>query len=202
MSKIKRQDGVSEQYGVMQDWLILFAHELQKEGYLANLKPMIQKKRFDSIEEKMADIKERIGFDVVSKLTDELEDISKQSQEKAACDCSGECCEVKTANYEHPEKDVKRMRNILSYISDMVKSESHLSSAAILSRCRDAEGLGFNSLRIDEAKLKKYVEDLLSEHGDDSEDNLRYEKREVEPVSSNSGLDQADYYSHARPDSS
>jgi hypothetical protein len=201
MSKITRQDGVTEQYGVMQDWLVLFAHELEKKGYLENLKPISRRKHFHSIEEKMADIKERIGFDVVSKLTEELEDISKEAQTKTACGCGGSCCEVKTANYEHPERDVKRMRNILSYINDMAKSESHLSATAILSKCRDAEGLGFNSLRIDEGKLKGYVDDLLSKYSDDLDEDIRYEKREIEPVSSNTGLDQADYYSHARPDS-
>ena len=77
MSKIKRQEGVAEQYGVMQDWLVLFAHEFEKNAYLENLKPVINRKYFHSIDEKMADIKERIGFDVVSRLTDELEDISK-----------------------------------------------------------------------------------------------------------------------------
>jgi len=201
MSKIKRQDGVIEQNGLMQDWLILFAHEFQKEGYLENLKPVVRRKHYISIEEKMADIKQRIGFDVVSKLTDELEDLSKQSQAKGSCDCGGGCCEVKTATYKHSERDVKLMRNILSYIDDMAKAEPHLSSTAILSRCRDAEGLQFGSLRIDEEKLKSYVSDLLNKYGDDSVEDVRYERREDEPVSANSGLDQADYYSHARPDS-
>ena len=79
MSKVKRQKGVDEQYGVMEDWLILFAHEFKKESYLENLKPVIKRKSYHSIDEKMADIKERIGFDVVSKLTEEL---SKEAQVK------------------------------------------------------------------------------------------------------------------------
>lgn len=198
MSKVNRQNEITEEYGVKQDWLLLFAYELEKKGYLDNLKPIIKRKYYSTIEEKMADIKQRIGFDIVSKFTEESEDINKISQANS-CDCKNSCCNKVIASYSHPEKDLNKMQNILNYINDLAKEESHLNSTAIISRCRNTEGLGFNSLRIDENKLRKYIDDLLLKYSDNSTEEIKYQKRFDEPFS-DKGIEQADYYSHARPE--
>lgn len=181
------------------DWLILFAHELEKKGYLENLKPIINRKKYSSIEEKLDDIKARIGFDMVSKLDDEL---NKTSDLDKDCGCEGHegscSCKIKTAEYKHPEDDVKKMKNVLNYISDMVKAEPHLSSAAVISRCRDTEGLGFNHLRIDHGKLRSFIEDLISKYDKNESSDISYVPRD-EGRENDFSNDQADYYSHAKP---
>lgn len=198
MSEIKRQKEISEQYGVMQDWLILFAESLNKNAYLENLKPVIHRKKFDSIEEKMADIKNRIGFDIINKFTEEVNELSKEAAK--TCDCGGGCCSLKKASYEHSEKDISKMKMILKYINDMVEAEPHLSASVVIAKCKDAEGLSFNSIRIDESKLKKYIEKLLNKHNKNDAEDVTYIKREDQSSLYN-GADQADYYSHAKPDS-
>lgn len=200
MSKVTRQDVPKEHYDVMQDWLILFAHEFEKQAYLENLKPAIYRRHFSSIDEKMADIKKRIGFDVVSKFTEEIDDINKKS-EVESCDCKGSCCDKKTANYKHPESDIKKMAVILQYIEDMVRAEPTIDSSVVISRCRNTDGLGFAGLRIDDRKLRDYIEDLLSKYSSDSSEDFKYQKIEADPISAVTNVEQADYYNHARPNS-
>jgi hypothetical protein len=204
MSKIKRLDDAPIRYGTSDDWLTLFAHEFQKQAYLENLKPIINRKSFSSIDEKMADIKNRIGFDVVSRLTSELDDLSKQSNSdiknaNKECDCNNSCCNTKKASSAHSEVDIRKMKNILEYINDMVKSEPHLSVTAVISRCRDYDGLGFGSLNIDHGRLKKYIGDLIEKYNNSTPDSIKYEKINSEPISAGNGFEQADYYAHARP---
>lgn len=196
--KITRQQ-VNEQYNLTADWLSDFSRELEKQAYnLDYLKDLFDKRRgFSSIDEKMADIKARIGFDMVMKVSQELDSIegTKTASANCECGCAGSCG-VKTAKYKHPEANIEKMNNILDYISDMVDHEDHLDSAVVISRCRDEENLGFNDLSIDIGKLVSHIDKLLGSKKDADIEVVKYVPNE--PISSDEAEDSAaDYYSHA-----
>lgn len=201
--KITRQDQ-TETNNITAGWLSDFATDLEKNAqnidYLKDYLNKIHKhKQFNSIEEKLADIRERVGFDLARKITNEIEKTSNASEEDCGCNSSSKSCScpVKTAS-EHQERDVQIMGNILNYIKDMVEHEPHLDSTTIISRCKNEEGLRFNDIesRIDRAKLISYIKDLLGKQEDDG--LASYVPQHSE--SRNESEDQiAEYYNHAEP---
>ncbi len=137
------------------DWLNDLAKDL-----LNKYSPMNEstKNKFSSIEEKMNDIKQRIGF----------EQIQKESSK--SCGCNSCKCDInKSASDEkktHDERDVKLMGVILSYIKEMIKYEhtKDLSVIDVLSKCREEDNLRFNELSIDHDKLKKFIEAEINKY--------------------------------------
>lgn len=202
--KISRQSDVKESYKITCDWLDEFADSLAKSANLEYLdagdRHNIQSNavRFGTIEAKMADIKARIGFDAIMA---SREDLANEKKASAGCGCGGteetKCaCEVKTAQLKHSEDDVEAMRQILQYIQSLVKHEPHLDYTAIVSRCREEDGLHFQDLPIDLDKLKGFVETLLSREADE----LSVTYVPPEPITSGDSEDnRADYYQHAEP---
>jgi hypothetical protein len=190
-------------------WLYEFAHDLEKNAqnvdYLKQYLNKVHKnKKFNSIEEKLADIRERIGFDLTQKVVNELEKTShdKTAGHDCACNSTSESCScpVKTA-MSHAPRDVELMGNILTYIKDMVQHEPHLDSATILSRCKHEDGLRFSDLekKIDRSKLVSYVNDLLGK-GDLDESLTKYVPSDSgEDLTSDSDDAIAEYYNHAEP---
>jgi hypothetical protein len=198
MSNINRTSE-KEKYDITSDWLMVFAYELEKNANLHNLIPLIHRKKFSSIEEKLADIKARIGFDLVSKFDQELNKTSTEktascSMSKDSCSCG---CSVKTAS-THSENDIKRMENILKYIKDVVQHEPHLDVAEILNRCRSIDELGFSYLKIDIFKLSKYIEDLLKKNAPNKSNNVEYIPQDTQDLDTRIDYE-ADYYSHSKP---
>lgn len=194
-------------------WLHEFAYDLEKNAqnvdYLKDYLNKIQKgKKFGSIEEKLADIRSRVGLDLAIKLSNEIDNINHVSLSSitpgTCCGETQKCsCEVKTAQAQHSERDISIMNNILKYIQDMIKHEPHLDSAVVISRCKDEEGLRFNDLekKIDHAKLISYVNDLLGVN-----DNSQLEAVSYTPSEALTEFDAddriAEYYNHAEPNRS
>lgn len=204
--KITRQN-LQEEYNVTADWLKDFARQLQKQSYnienLTTIRQMTDSPRkFGSIEEKMADIKRRIGFDVIKKIHEEngLEDKTASTD----CGCGGHdekscACDIKVASDKksHKEEDLKNMKNILNYIQDLCDHEhENLTPVIVISRCREEPGLHFDELPINMEKLNKFIKDKLDKYSH-SEDDVKYTPRDdANDVSYNS---EAEYWSHAFP---
>jgi hypothetical protein len=208
--KINRQDG-KEKSNITAPWLYEFAHDLEKGAYnnVDYLKNYFDSRtksvKFDSIDEKMADIKDRVGFDLARKISQEVNNGSPvTASEKTSCGCTipkPACsCKVKQAEYKHDARDVQLMGNILNYVKDMIKHEPHLDRATVVSRCRDEEGLGFGNLRINQAKFESYIDDCLSE-SDDKEKSELISYIPSEPLGEADAQDwEAEYYRHSKPE--
>lgn len=225
--KVKRQDS-TETNKTTAFWLYEFAHDLEKQaGDVDYLKDYLNKnyknKKFSTIKEKLDDIKQRVGFDLARKVTNELE--KKSSKESGcgcdkpcgcdkSCKCDGNCgCkneavdQVKTAskkkkktkNTSKTKKNIKIMQNILSYIEQMIHHEPHLDPLSILNKCRSVEGLKFNNIQdiIDHDKLNAYIKDLLSNQGSYDEALITYIPMDHEDLIHSDTV--AEYYNHAEP---
>lgn len=204
MSKINRHgEEESNDINSLPFWLYEFAFDLQKNaGNIDYLKQYLSQKtnKFNTIEEKLADIKERIGFDLSQKISEEMEKVSniKEASESSSCGCGGSCCSIKTASKKspHSKRDVDTMRNILRYIKDMVSHEPDVSSSVVLHRCKEEDGLGFKELsnKINRDKLISYIDSLLLSNKNSSNSVV------YTPLSDelSSGDDVAEYYNHAK----
>jgi hypothetical protein len=201
--KVSRQSDITESNKITCDWLDEFANNLAKSANLEYLdagdRNTIRNNtaKFGTIEAKMADIKTRIGFEALMA----QRDMHSEKIASVGCGC-GEvkkkvcACEIKTAQLRHKPEDVNAMRQILQYIQSLIKHEPHLDYASIISRCREEDGMHFQDLPIDLAKLKDFIEALLSKESSDT--FISYVP--PEPISSGDSDDlKADYYQHAEP---
>lgn len=178
-------------------WLHEFMYDLEKNAHQIDFlkdyvnKNFNNKKEFLTIDEKLADIKHRVGFDLAVKVVNEMEKTSTASSD---CDCNDSCrCKIKTASNE---SDVFVMGNILKYIREMTTAEPHLNSSVILSRCKEEPQLRYYEIesRIDSAKLLNYIKSLLKHPKTESVNYIS--------IDNDSNLDAdntADYYGHANP---
>lgn len=202
--KITRQNNQNEKSKITAPWLYEFAYDLAKNSYnnVDYLKDYFNSRKpnkgFNTIDEKMADIKDRVGFDLARKISEE---VSKNNIIAAeSCKCQNSCsCTIKKAEYQHPEEDVRLMGNILNYIQDMIKHEPHLDRATIISQCRDEEGLGFNRLRINQEKLNNFIDDQLKIQNDKRKSNLVSYIPNDPFGDSDSQNWEAEYYRHSKP---
>jgi len=184
--KVIRQD-MNEQYNTTVGWINSFARNLEKNAdYLSNLRSIMKKRNdFSSIEEKMADMKTRAGFDLI-KTIDSVSDSNIKSAKK---------------NYEKDILDTQKdildtLRAILHYIEEFVSDRPDVCYGVILTHCREHPKLGFDKIesKLDHKKLKNLVGDIFKRHKKDPEEVIYIS--EADMPSSQEG-DIADYVSHA-----
>jgi hypothetical protein len=140
--KVKRQN-ISEEYTTTVDWISDFSSGIQKSAdFLDNLKSIMKKRNdFSSIDEKMADIKSRVGYDIVKNI-----DNNYSSEVKSAFACGCNECKVCDVKESYGEDALSSMEVVLKYIEDLVKDTPEMSSPAILQSCRENRALGFDRL--------------------------------------------------------
>lgn len=191
--KIKRH-GDQETNKTTAFWLYEFAHDLDKKAHnIDYLKDYLDKqnknKKFNTIEEKLADIKERVGFDLAVKVYNEIEKTSSKevASSETGCGCKTPCkkcgteckckkescsCEIKTAAKKKKkakkdkisDEDIKIMQGILNYIEDMITHEPHLNPISVMEKCKKDDRLKYDHIHdvIDHDKLSEYINSLFS----------------------------------------
>jgi hypothetical protein len=188
MSEIKRTNE-TEKYSTTASWLNDFFSKVAKDKPPAPPIVTAKTEKFATIEEKMADIKARVGFGSISGITKESSsDLIVESSKK--CNC-GKSCSCKK-NYD---KKIHKLKGVLKYISDMIESEPHLLEPEIVARCLDNKDLGFDSLRIKPKKLSKFIEKRKKPAEDIQ---VMYIRPDIDSTSNIQG-DIADYYRHGMP---
>jgi hypothetical protein len=204
----KRQN-IDEGYSTTADWLKDFARQLEKKSYnienLTNIRQMNNgPKKFATIEEKMADIKTRIGFEDIKKMHENGGLDYKTAT--TDCGCGGskpdECaCDIKTASdngAEHSESDLKSMSTILRYIQDLCKHEYEtLTPIMVISKCREEDGLRFDELPVNLPEIMSFISNILDSYGS-SEEETKYSPRDdSQEVDTNP---ESEFWSHAFPE--
>ena len=160
--------------------------------------------KFSSIEEKLADIKNRIGFDVSNKLRDEIDTIEKQSATKTAkASCGGEVCScgceiknVKTASESDRSELLVSVKEILRFIVDLVKDKPDCVPAEVFNKLSETSQYNAIKNKLDDQELRKFIETQISK-SHTSGQSLRYIGTTSDQSMSDN--DTADYYNHATP---
>jgi hypothetical protein len=199
MSSIKRTNE-TESYKVTVGWL-----DSALKKIVANLPPSpvnlpkVSTEKFATIEDKMMDIKARVGFDSIKKVTSDSSDViiseaSKKKKKKKKCNCDGEC------SCYSDELSVRKsnMQNLLKYIQDMISSEPHLLEPEIMARCLDNKDLGVESIKINNKKLKQYIRKLKKNHPSAQVQMVAYVSPDIHNQLSQAD-DIADYFQHGTP---
>ena len=139
-------------------------------------------KKWSSIDEKLADIKDRVGFSLLGihrEDTDQLKtaEINKSANEKK----------------QHKQEDVEKMSQVLSFINDVIRNEPHLDAAIVINKCKEQAGLSFDQLPIDITKLRNYIDSKLPKEIN----KIEYQPQQAIPEKVNLEDNLADYYRHA-----
>ena len=198
--KITRQNQV-EEYNTTVDWLKDFANSLTKKADFLNNFKKLKSKDFDTIEEKMADIKNRVGFDIVKTLKNNIDDNIKSASQKCdhLKDKDPECEVCKSNKKIDPEKK-EILKNIIEYAIDFGKNRSDVSIEAIIHECKNHPGLKFEKVEkfINNKKFKDLISSKLEKNRKRKEDKVKYIKEDFNSSLYNN--DVADYMAHANPE--
>lgn len=193
--KVRRQN-LSEEYTTTAGWVRDFSSGLTKNAdFLSNLKSIMKKRNdFDTIEEKMADLRSRVGFDLVKNIDGSKDETVKEAGSSGGdcgCNCGGETCSLKS-DKKQLSMDAKR---IIGYIKDLAKDRPDIGYDACIAHCREHPTLGFDKVekRLN-SKFSDAVRSILGSHKKDPE-AVEYISG-VDIVSTHDD-DTADYYSHA-----
>jgi hypothetical protein len=208
--KITRQN-ISEEYSTTVDWLNDFANNLEKNAdYLSNLRSIMKKRNdFPTIEEKMADMKIRSGFDFIKDI-----DMKEEGNIKSA-GCGDTCCDEEAgkgkcgscgSNHGHSKETLQILRNIINHIKGFVSTraeeDEEVSYGAVLTYCREQApiDLKFNETerKIDHKKFQAVIENILAKHKNDPEESNIGAYTSEADVASSYDDDIADYISHAQ----
>lgn len=179
-------------------WLYEFARDFEKKSkgtdYLKDyINRQFNDKKFNTIEEKLADIKERIGFNLTTEIIGELE---KTSSNDCGCKSEKSSCSCKITSASSRESEVAIMKNILDYIKDMIRHQPEVSAYVVISRCKEEEGLGYSAIehKINKDKLIKYIEKLTKSPKQEKINYISLDDNRTERADLI-----ADYYSHSMP---
>ena len=199
--KVNRQK-INEEYNTTVDWVNDFASNLAKKSdYLSNLRSIMKKRKdFSTIEEKMADLKSRSGFDLVKNVG-----VDKSENVKSA-GCGPTCCSEEAGKGScgscgakgGQNKDIiMALRRILKYIESFAEDRPDISYGTVVSHCREHPKLGFDRVenRIDHNKFKTLVQKILKKHKTDPEE-VEYVSEADMPSSFSDDI--ADYMAHAQ----
>lgn len=197
--KVNRQS-LNESYKTTADWISDFEKTLEKQGnYLDNLKSIFKKRNdFDTIEEKMADIRNRAGFGLIKETEDAS--ISKKASECNACDGACQCsgCSCNKYNCKSCNTDfISKVKSVINYMKEFSADRPEASVPVIIAHCRNHPELNFQEIesKLDNKKFKALLENTL---------NLNKDlKKEVKYIPENGDekleSDVADYFNHAQP---
>jgi hypothetical protein len=198
--KVNRQK-INEEYNTTVGWVNDFANNLQKNAdYLSNLRSIMNKREaFATIEEKMADLKDRAGFDLVKNIK------TKEKQNIKSAKCGPTCCSEEAGKgkcgscaEKHGRENqlIQTLNGILKYIEDFASDRPDISYGTVMSHCREHPKLGFDRVegKIDHRKFKSLVEKILNKHKNDPEE-VEYISEADVPSSYSDDI--ADYMAHA-----
>lgn len=197
--KITRQN-TSESFNTTVDWLKDFADSLKKEANFINNFKKIKNKEFGTIEEKMADIKQRVGFDLIKTMNEDLDQIKSASTKcDHAKDGAEESCKVCKLKATVDENSIEILRDFIQYAIDFGKSRPDATIEAIIHDCKRDPNLKFEKIEkiVNMKLLRKMLKEKLSKHREIKEDKVKYVADET--ASSSIQNDLADYVLHAYP---
>jgi hypothetical protein len=204
--KITRHN-TSESYNTTVDWLKDFADKLKKEGNFINNFNKIKKKYFSTIDEKMADIKQRVGFDII-KSTDYHHD-NKKSASKVDSSCT-ECkldestgnvmkCKKCSINEKIPEDTIKQVKSFIQYALDFLNHNEGSTIESALHSCKNDPGLRYSDIEnyIDFEKLKEMLKKKRKVKSKNNEQVKYIVNDSANSSTSSREDDMADYFRHA-----
>ena len=183
--KVSRHN-IDESYSTTVDWVAEFERDILKNAnFLETLRGRYYSgSAFSTIEEKMADIKDRVGFGLIT-------------AEREESDITVSASDYNTSTHgDKDERHIDLVNKMLSYIKSMSENEHHLPAAVIVTKCIDdfggSESLASDGLSLDIDKLVSYADAISSKTRISNEDFEPIEYVAPDPEGSD-GSDPAEF---------
>ena len=202
--KITRHN-TNESYNTTVDWLKNFADKLKKDAsFIQNFKK-IKVNDFSTIDEKMADIKQRVGFDIRKSTEFSPENVKSASEvvcefcKKDESTANMEKCKKCTLKEKLPEDVVGKTKAFIQYAIDYMNHNEGSTVESCLHACRQDPSLGYSYIEkyIDLDKLKETLKKRRKAKTNDARE-VKYIANDQSSSSSHLREDDmADYFRHA-----
>lgn len=190
----------AESYTVTADWLKDFANSIIAKASVPP-SPFLttsSTEKFATIEDKMTDMKARVGFDNITRQNGTIPAtvVKSAGTIDKECDCGkGKDCVCSKVKHKPSKERMDKLQTILKYITDMMAAEPHLLEPEILARCIDNHDLGFETLRVRPEKLSRFIEKRKAPQTEAAVVYFAPDTKGQEGYQN----DVADYYSHSSP---
>ena len=153
--KIKRVSN-KESYKITCDWISDFADNLEKKAnFVDRIKKRNSVEKFSTIEDKMADIKTRVGY---TNFDNSKEQILKTESEKTVLASACECNECEPCNKRSGKKET--LKSILIEMIKIIDGREDIDyPEQVLNECRKDQYMNFSNMEseIDPEYLKKWL---------------------------------------------
>jgi hypothetical protein len=177
MMKVTRQN-ISENYTITSGWVRDFANNIEKKSdFLSNVRDVFKKRHAPkTIDEKMADIKARVGYGII-KSDSNIQQANIKEANNGDCACCSGCssnlpCESKGSD---DTELIRLITQLIAYIKDFLSDRPEISSGAVLDHCKKHPDLSWNLLspRMDHEKLKHFINSQINIR-DSSHEPVKY----------------------------
>ena len=156
MSKISRVP-TSESYNITSDWLDKFAKGLEKNSQILEITRYNYNEKFATIEDKMQDMKDRVGFDNVKTL-------KKESSQECCSENSCECVDDAVSDLK------AKILKIIDYAKKVIEDRPEIKHMQLISDCRNLPQYRDISSKIEDAKFKALIQKILKDSKGKSSD--------------------------------
>jgi hypothetical protein len=172
--KVNRQN-INESYSITSGWVRDFAKKIEKSSdFLSNVRTVMDKRNHpSSVEEKISDIKHRVGFDLIKNFRDSNGVQIKEAAcgdapvgKKPCCGgcasgsgCDGDSKEGTGNRANHSDDILALVEQLLVYIRNFIKDRDDVSYATVVDHCRSHPNLSWHELspKIDPEKLSGFI---------------------------------------------
>ena len=154
--KISRVQQARESYNITADWLSDFSNSLTKEAQIIEVFRNQRSEKFATIEEKMEDMKKRVGFSNIENVK------GASSIDKSA----GECTECEDCRSKRSNKQdiVSKLKSIINYVKETKKDRPDISHMQMIADCKELPEYKDISQKISYDKFKDYIINIVDEN--------------------------------------
>ena len=183
--KVSRQN-INESYNITSGWVRDFANKIEKSSdFLSNVKSIMNKRNQPaSVEEKISDIKERVGFDLIKNFRKtnniQVKEAGCGAPAEGKKPCCGGCasgsgCDSKShgpgphgpdSRSSHSDETLALVDQLLVYIRNFIKDRNDVSYVTVVDHCRSHPGLSWHELspKMDPEKLSGFIDREISKN--------------------------------------
>lgn len=178
--KINRIKSEKESYRTTVDWLNDFSKSANFQDRVRERRDAPAVEKFSTIEDKMKDMKARVGFENLKNISAEENqefilknaeynnsyDDCKPAKTKDGANCKI-CKKVKIIDSDESLVALrKKIENLLVYVNDLIGDRKYTSRAEVYNHCSSNPNLefGYLSSKMDQDKFGKYMDGLFKKN--------------------------------------
>tara|TARA_B100000579_G_C22819540_1_gene849775 strand:+ start:721 stop:1389 length:669 start_codon:yes stop_codon:yes gene_type:complete len=197
--KVNRIKEEKESYNTTVGWINDFFKKSNFQDRVKERRDHPSVEKFSTIEDKMEDMKSRVGFDKLKNIKTSGDSSSKINKIAGGCggdpsDCSckastskggSECIACKKNQKIDSSDELKaikqKIENLLLYVEDLIMDRGYSTKAEVYGHCKNVPQLQFHNLskNIDHEKFEKHLNKLFLRNSDSDYEPAKYISRDL-----------------------